>query len=142
MCIKNLLFLLVVVLFLSACHDDNGAELLEFYKSQPRDPELIGWWGRYDELNKEHRYDIYESDGRFLTYEIKDSGERYKSWTNNYYYTKDNKIMMFQYMSGSWKDGPSFEFGPQAYKINGDTLFFYNDDGGMFVYLIRSEPKE
>ena len=122
MCIKNLLFLSVVVLFLSACHDDKGAELFEFYKSQPRDPELIGWWGRYDELNKEYTYNIYESDG--------------------YYYTKDHKIMMFHYMSGSWKDGPSYESTPRLYKINSDTLFFYNDDGGMFVYRIRSEPKE
>jgi hypothetical protein len=117
-------FYIFICLSLFSCEKEKE-ERIEYYKSQNRDPLLIGYWKSVNENNTSRR--IYDSNGviSVLEKEITSEGVVYikKEDVIVYYYTKGNKLYTLRAEKGI-KYGIAENWS--RYEIRNDTL---NIDG-------------
>lgn len=146
---KYACFLCIVVTFFTVgCSNKNeNEEIMNFYLSQPRDPELVGWWERQaggDEGKVTYKW--FRKDGTAImnmTYRngiLTDAtGTDYRyAKAIHYWYAKDGVYHTFDRNDG-WLKG----WSPQSetrYEIRGDELWIDNKPEWVLSGK-RTEPK-
>lgn len=93
--ILSILMTVFVLSSLSGCNNSKENEqITNFYLSQPRDQDLVGWWAEWDDVNRDSLFHWYRADGVALTdlkyyngvIDLRGTGN------NNYWYTENNNI--------------------------------------------------
>jgi hypothetical protein len=110
-----------MIFMLIACSDKKDKETIEYFLSQPRDPELLGWWKWNLEDEPACSYWYFRESGTigdlsYITDELVLSEHRY------YWYTEENdrKILYLFRPIGSLYGSDS---GRDYYKIKNDSLW-------------------
>jgi hypothetical protein len=103
---------------------DSDKDLMEYYKSQPKDANLMGWWDISTAINSGCclycKFDSYSKPEYYLA----DNGELKSRDGNHYWYTAGNLLYVLEY-NESWMYG-SIETS-YKYEIRNDTLFLNNN---------------
>jgi len=143
---RHILMATVALLLLPLASCDNTREnerIANFYLSQPRDPQLVGWWAEWDEVNGDSLFHWYRADGVVHT-DLKYRGgaiDMRGVWDNNYWYTKDGNIHWFN-RHDSWKSHSSqFHY---RYEVRGDELWegiTDRNDATMYLAGKRTHPR-
>lgn len=129
--------------FLS-CGDKKEEEMMrDFYLSQKRDPNLVGWWFIEGDSGQDKRYQEFQSGGVLKDAYRKESDNKlYILKSDEYWYTKGDTLMIYDY-NESWMYG-SREFAV-GYKISQsrDSLFLSDKfDNNFYYWGVRVEqPK-
>jgi hypothetical protein len=127
---RNKLVFLILVFLLSACSDNKDKETVDYFLSQPRDAELLGWWkwnlgdepacsywyfresGTIDQLSyitegvdldyAEHQYYWYtEKKDRKILYRFRPIGRLYGTdYGRGYYKIENDSLWMSSGIEG------------------------------------------
>ena len=119
--------LIAAALFaLCGCDGDKREDdaMVRFYLSQPRDPELVGWWENERVAEDNFRYyTCFNIDG--TAYECtRDSNG--KLWRNlMYWYSKDGVCYIFDRLNSyvHWKGDADSTESRVKYEVRGDELW-------------------
>jgi hypothetical protein len=119
--LKMVLISFVTVFFVT-CND--GDEKIEYYLSQPRDTDLVGWWKwSYDEANDIQTFWKFNQTG--TTTELSFQNGKVDNYEEDRYYwytgKKGNKNILYTFRKGSLIYGNEEYRG--YYKIVGDSLW-------------------
>jgi hypothetical protein len=125
-----------VGLVVFSCSNDER-ELRDFYLRQSRDEALTGWW-----LKTTMDGVIWHitADGLFWWYSYSEAGDfagKYTSWIPEYWYTKSDTLMRYEYHA-TWMYG-SLEH-PNRYIVKGDSLYFRNERNKPSLVAVRRAP--
>jgi hypothetical protein len=82
--VKLLLFILACML--ASCSDRKNQETVDYYLSQPRDPDLVGWW-KYDTEENGSVFWYFKEPGTIAELTCDGDGEYY-SEIRYYWYTE------------------------------------------------------
>ncbi len=116
------LFLLALGVLLSSCSKKDKD--IDFYKSQYRDPRILGYWKMLVLDPSEEYIDEYNADGTLIDY-----SDGRKHFTK-YFYTEGNVLMTYENLG--WKVKPWKR--KYKYEIRNDSLFLqYYDD--IYIYF-------
>lgn len=129
------LLLLFTELLFSGCTKGDRA-LLDFYLTQPRDPNLIGKW---KSLNDPSMYQIYSEDGYIYNYsdgDINIAGVQGDCW-----YTEGDSILRRYFYTGSSVKG-SKEQPARYYKIEDGYLYISEKNVFPVTPTYKREKKQ
>jgi hypothetical protein len=139
-----LLAALTTVLALAGCDKAGENErITNFYLSQPRDPELVGWWADVSGAERDAVFHWYRADGVVLS-DLKyyNGAIDLRGQPQIYWYTNGNIFHWF-HRNDSWKG-----WSPQAtheYEIRGDELWTTtggdSDDTTLRLFAKRPHPR-
>jgi hypothetical protein len=133
----------VSLLQLSGCNKaDENERIMNFYLSQPRDPELVGWWAGVNSDGRDSLFHWYRADGVVLN-DLKyyNGAIDLKGVSQScYWYTNENVFHWF-HRRDSWKG-----WSPQAhhrYEIRGDELWTSDgtDNAALRLFAKRTHPR-
>jgi hypothetical protein len=123
---KNKLFLLMLILILTAlfsvgCNDKKNQETVDYILSQPKDPDLAGWWKRNTENDSVFWY--IKKTGTISELEYRDGNVYNDSEDWYYWYTekKDDKQIFHCFHPRGWIDGK--DYSHVYYKIENDSFW-------------------
>ncbi len=141
---KVLLFAaFTAALAFAGCSDKHeNDEIMRFYLSQPRDPELVGWWvqaGEPSEGELSIHYYVFNADGTawWVAKNLSD-GKLFRNPVE-YWYAKDGVYHVFE-RHDSWAYG-NCEYDTE-YEVRGDELWINNPGVGWMVSQKRTEPQQ
>lgn len=137
-CILGVIALLCMM---SCSHKDENDEIMNFYLSQPRDPELVGWW-EYEYTDGDGitttLYHYFNENGTVVMNMEYRNGALDRGTGVWYWYATDNVYHTFD-RHDSWLKGRS----PQSetrYEVRGDELWI--DSSPDFVLFgKRTKPQ-
>lgn len=133
--LRNSLFFLFTTTLLVSCHEPESYKV-DFYRSQPRDQELPGWWEYYNTDTKEYTYTVFQNDATRWDYSYHD-GELWKNSSFDYWYTEGGKIWTYYYIKNWFYGSKEHSI---SYRIENDVLIMYDDTYEW--HHTRCEPKE
>jgi hypothetical protein len=118
---KIKLVLSILVFMFTACSDKKNQETIDFFLSQPRDPELIGWWKWNTETDSVFWH--FKESGTISELEYKDGNVYNDSEDRYYWYTeeREEKKILYEFYPRGWFEGK--DYGNGYYKIEGDSLW-------------------
>jgi hypothetical protein len=130
----------VAVLAAACSHKKENDEIMRFYLSQPRDPELVGWWQAENDSEGNEQFTAFRADGSMALNITASRGELYPRWCS-YWYTKENVLHEFYRFSDTWAS----PYAPQhryLYEIRENELWMRRDgDAEWYCFGKRTEPR-
>ncbi|MBR8713486.1 hypothetical protein IX332_000483 [Porphyromonas levii] len=131
---KIVLFVIfsILTLSLSGCYRYSKEETPEYFRSQERDPLLIGKWRRFNpetqELYGDHIIE-YKANGECIISNFSDPGRKFKY----YYYTKDGAIFSLL-MGDGCKIGRNIHKELYRFEKNNTLLYTGGDVTGEYEF--------
>jgi hypothetical protein len=135
---------LIFIMF-TACTEKKNQETIDFFLSQPRDADLLGWWKYYTENDSIFWH--FKEPGTILVSPYMD-GILWNTPENRYYwYTeeKDRKVLHY-FCPRAWFEGKDYSRG--YYKIENDSLWLSSGiEGDKFFheltfFMVRTSTPE
>jgi hypothetical protein len=127
---RFVLILSVLAFMFTACSDKKNQETIDFFLSQPRDSELLGWWKLNTEIDSVFWH--FKESGTISELEYRDGNVYNDSEDWYYWYTeeKDGKKILYEFHPRGYLEGKDYSSG--YYKIEGDSLWnSAGIDGGI-----------
>lgn len=113
---------MLFTLFLFGC-DKKDNDKIDYYLSQPRDANLVGWWSRSDESGSLYYWNFQQSGKLLEIYSSTAENPVFQEYDDKYWFTekKDNKniLNIFEKHGGLYG---SIEYN-FYYKVVSDSLW-------------------
>jgi hypothetical protein len=137
--VKLILFILVCML--ASCSDRKNQETADYFLSQSRDPDLVGWW-KYDIEENGSFFFNYKETGTIAELSYSDGKAGYYFESQYYWYTekKNGRKILYKFRPGGVLYGS--DYSNDYYEIRNDSLWkssgiegdkFYHAEMTFFV---------
>jgi hypothetical protein len=116
--VKLILFILVCML--ASCSDRKNQETVDYYLSQPRDSDLLGWW-KYDTENSSVFWNFKET-GTIAELTCDGEGDYYSEYVY-YWYTEKKNDRKILYLFHPYGGLYASEYNRCYYEIRNDSIW-------------------